>query len=97
MVARMTATTTVNGGTPATKRRTKPAAAEALLPVSEVAELWRCSRQHIYNLISTGQLRSIQAGAARQAKTRIPESALAEFVARRSVKAKTGRKPRVAA
>jgi excisionase family DNA binding protein len=92
----MTATTAANGGTPATKRRTKPAA-EALLPVSEVAELWRCSRQHVYNLISKGQLRTVDTGAARQAKTRIPESALAEFVARRSVKAKTGRKPRVAA
>ncbi|MES2211483.1 MAG: helix-turn-helix domain-containing protein [Chloroflexota bacterium] len=56
------------------------AKAEALLPVSEVAELWRCSKNHIYDLISAGTLRSVNLAGGR-AKTRIPESALAEYVA----------------
>jgi excisionase family DNA binding protein len=59
--------------------------AEVLYPVSELAELWRCSDQHIYNLIARRELRSIQLGMGR-AKTRIPASAAAEFVARRSSK-----------
>lgn len=50
----------------------------ALFPVSEVAELWRCSEQHIYNLIARGRLRTVQIGNGR-AKTRIPASALIEF------------------
>lgn len=60
-------------------------AAEVLYPVSELAELWRCSDQHIYNLIARRELRSIHLGIGR-AKTRIPASAAAEFVARRSTK-----------
>lgn len=52
---------------------------EALLPVREVAALWRCSDQHIYNLIAQGKLRTVTLGAR---KTRIPESALAEYVER---------------
>lgn len=54
-------------------------AAEALLPVSEVAALWRCSPNLIYDLISRGELRSVNLTHGR-AKTRIPESALADFV-----------------
>jgi len=57
----------------------KPKTAEALLPVSEVAELWRCSKNHIYDLISRGELRSVNLTHGR-AKTRIPESALADFI-----------------
>jgi excisionase family DNA binding protein len=57
-----------------------PPRGEALLPVSEVAALWRCSVDHIYDLIAAGELRSIQLTRGR-AKTRIPESALAEFIA----------------
>lgn len=60
-------------------------AAEVLYPVSELAELWRCSDQHLYNLIARKELRSVQIGIGR-AKTRIPASAVAEFVARRSSK-----------
>jgi len=56
------------------------ARAEALLPVSEVAQLWRCSKNHVYDLVASGQLRSTQVARGR-AKTRIPESALAEFIA----------------
>jgi excisionase family DNA binding protein len=64
-----------------------PKKAEALLPVAEVAALWRCTPQHIYNLIARRDLRSVQVGIGR-AKTRIPESAVAEFVARRTSKAR---------
>lgn len=58
-------------------------AAEVLYPVSELAKLWRCSDQHLYNLIARKELHSVQIGIGR-AKTRIPASAVAEFVARRS-------------
>ena len=53
--------------------------AEELIPVAELAEKWRCSKTYIYELISRGQLRSINLGKGR-AKTRIPESAVADFV-----------------
>lgn len=55
--------------------------AEALYPVAAVAALWGVSRQHIYNLIAAGKLRSIQLGSGRP-KTRIPESAIAAYVRR---------------
>jgi excisionase family DNA binding protein len=55
--------------------------AEALYPVAEVAALWRCSDDTIYRLIAAGRLRSMDIGTG-AAKTRIPESALAEFVAK---------------
>jgi excisionase family DNA binding protein len=73
-----------------------PAGLEPLYPVSELAQLWRCSPQHIYTLIAAGELRTFDVGV-KGAKTRIPASAVAEFVARRSIKAKTGRKPRTTA
>lgn len=57
--------------------------AEVLYPVSEVAELWRCSEDHVMRLVSRGLLRSLDIGMG-AAKTRIPESALAEFVAKNS-------------
>lgn len=52
-------------------------AAEQMLSITEVAKLWRCSRGHVYNLIAAGRLRSTDIGDGR-AKTRVPESALAE-------------------
>lgn len=55
--------------------------AEPLLPVTEVASLWRCSVRHVYRIIAAGQLRVVQLGTGR-AKTRVPESALAEYVQR---------------
>lgn len=61
--------------------------AEALLPVSEVARLWRCSPDHVYALISNGELASLNLARGR-AKTRIPESALADYVARNSRRTK---------
>jgi len=54
--------------------------AEALIPVAEVAVMWRCSKNYVYDRISDGSLRSVNLPAGR-AKTRIPESALSEFVA----------------
>lgn len=57
--------------------------AEALLTVAEVATLWRCSKNTIYRLISDGELRSTDIGNGR-AKTRIPETALAEYNNRRT-------------
>lgn len=59
------------------------ATAEQLLPVTEVAELWRCSRDHVYDLIAAGELRIVNLGTGR-AKTRVPESAMAEYVERHS-------------
>lgn len=58
-----------------------PKVAEVLLPVAELAALWRCSPDHIYDLIADGSLRSVQIAKGR-AKTRIPESAAADFIAK---------------
>lgn len=53
--------------------------AETLYPVAEVAKLWRCSREFVYEQIRHGRLRTVNLSVG-QAKTRIPESALADFV-----------------
>lgn len=55
--------------------------AERLLSVREVAELWSCSRDHIYDLIARGALAVVDIGGTR-AKTRIPESSLTDYVRR---------------
>jgi excisionase family DNA binding protein len=62
-------------------------AAEILYPVSEVAERWRCSRDHVYDLIAKGRLRTVPLGTGKRAKTRIPESALAEYIERNQQRA----------
>lgn len=54
---------------------------EELLPVAEVAQRWRCSKNHVYDLIAKGELRAVNLGTGR-AKTRIPASAASEFIAR---------------
>ena len=54
--------------------------AEALYPVTEVAALWRCSVDHVYDLINAGKLRTVNLGRGR-AKTRVPESAMTAYVA----------------
>jgi len=69
--------------TPPSPRPPKYAEAEEMYPVTELAEKWRCSVGHVYHLIARGQLRSIQIGIGR-AKTRIPASAAAEFIAKQS-------------
>lgn len=53
---------------------------ETLHTVAELAAAWRCSKNHIYDLIASGALRSVNLTKSR-AKTRIPESAVADFVA----------------
>lgn len=68
----------------------KKNAAEVLYPVAEVAALWRCSVDHVYDLIARGELRTVPLGIGR-AKTRVPASALEEFVAARSAKPKRRR------
>lgn len=72
-----------------------PKTGEPLLTVAEVAALWRCSPQHIYNLIDAGDLRYLHISDSR-AKVRVPESALAEYVSRR-VRREPGRGRRRAA
>lgn len=47
--------------------------------------MWRCSIDHIYDLIAKREIRTVQLGIGR-AKTRIPASAAAEFIAKRSSK-----------
>lgn len=61
--------------------------AEDLYPVSEVAAKWRCTPQHIYNLIAAGLLVTTSIGRGR-AKTRIAESTLAEFVSKNQSRAR---------
>lgn len=61
---------------------------EALLPVSELAALWRCSKDHIYDLIADGQLTAVNLATGR-AKTRIPESSAAAYIKRNSRKGLT--------
>jgi excisionase family DNA binding protein len=67
-----------------------PKTGEALLPVSEVAQLWRCSRDHIYDLIAAGKLPVVDIGHGRS-KTRIPESALRDYERRNTRRAPRGR------
>lgn len=52
-----------------------------LLPVAEVARLWRCSREHVYGLIAAGDLPAVQIATGR-AKTRVPASAAHEYIRR---------------
>lgn len=59
--------------------------AEVLYPVAELAELWRCTPQHIYNLIAARELEATQVGIGR-AKTRISQAAVAKFLSRRTSK-----------
>lgn len=65
--------------------------AEILYPVAEVAEKWRCSRDHIYDLISAGKLRTVPLGTGKRAKTRVPESALKEYIERNAQRAERRR------
>jgi len=50
--------------------------AEQYYTVREVAERFKVSRQSVYDWISEGRLRAVKIGN----RTRIPESALEEFV-----------------
>lgn len=57
--------------------------AEELHTVAELAKAWRCSPWFIYSEIKEGRLRSVNLGTGR-AKTRIPASAVQEYVDRQS-------------
>jgi excisionase family DNA binding protein len=59
--------------------------AEILYPASAVAELSPCSREHVYEQIRRGRLRTVNL-ATGKAKTRVPESAVKDFVAKRSTR-----------
>lgn len=54
---------------------------DPLLTIPAVAERLSCSRDHVYNLIATEQLRAtnIALRDARKTKLRVATSALAEF------------------
>lgn len=55
-----------------------------VLTASEVADYLRVSRATVYEMVRTGRLRSIQAGAGRQGATWIPIEALKDFLAGRT-------------
>lgn len=52
---------------------------EEMLPVRKVAELWHCSRDHVYELIATKRLRAVNI-AIKGSEMRVPASAIAEYV-----------------
>jgi excisionase family DNA binding protein len=54
-----------------------------LLTVPETAARLRVNRSTVYDLIAAGELRVVDLGHGRS-KTRIPEDALAEFIAART-------------
>jgi excisionase family DNA binding protein len=58
-----------------------------LYTVAELAGMWRVTRQHIYNLIARRELGSTQVSKGR-AKTRIPASEAAAYIARNTTHAK---------
>ncbi|MGJ3507956.1 helix-turn-helix domain-containing protein [Enemella sp. A6] len=54
------------------------ATVEPVLKVADVAQHLNCDRNTVYRLIEAGDLRAIRVG---QKLLRVPESALAEFIA----------------
>jgi len=54
----------------------QPDQAERLNRVEDLAERWHISRAKVYELIKSGELRSLKLGGCR----RVPESAAAEFL-----------------
>lgn len=56
---------------------------EEMLPVRRVAELWHCSRDHVYELIAGGHLRAVNV-AIKGSQMRVPASAIAEYVRKNS-------------
>lgn len=59
-------------------------AAEPMLTVRDLATLWRCSRQHVYDLIADGELSVVLLGPR---GTRIAESAVADYIKRHTDRA----------
>jgi hypothetical protein len=60
--------------------------AERLYSIPQVAELWGCTRQHVYNVLASGELTTtdIARPGAKRSKTRVPASALDDYAARRA-------------
>lgn len=54
---------------------------EPVFDVMEVAEHLRLSRDMVYRMVANGEIRHFRAGARRKI-IRIPESALAEYIAK---------------
>lgn len=57
--------------------------ADVLYPVTEVARMWRCSAEHVYEQIRRGRLRTVNVAHSR-AKTRVPASAIAAYLQSRT-------------
>lgn len=67
-----------------------PHTAARMYSVKALAEEWECSDQHIYNLISRGELESVDIGHGK-AKTRIPIAAVERYIAKHTRRATKGR------
>jgi excisionase family DNA binding protein len=59
--------------------------------VTEVAKLWDCSVQHVYNLIADGRLSVVDIGGGRRPKTRIAAAELDAYIKRNQRRAPRGR------
>lgn len=55
-----------------------------LCSVTEAAEVLRCSRGHVYNLIAAGEFRTLDIGTAKASKTRLFVEDLAAYIERRT-------------
>jgi excisionase family DNA binding protein len=64
----------------------QPTEAVRLLTVIETAALLSCSKDHVYDLISRGEISEVVDIGNGRAKTRIPEPALAAYIAGRTRK-----------
>ena len=59
------------------------------VPVFLLAKLWRCHRQHIINLIDSGELKvpvDLRGKASSKSMIRIPRASVVEFLNRRKVR-----------
>ena len=77
---------TVATTTPSGKAAGRGAALPHLFTVGEVAEMLRISKARIYELIQTGELEAYRPGG----RLRVPDSSVAEYLARCKVSAPAG-------
>jgi len=63
---------------------------DAMLTIPETAERLRCSENHVYRLIASGDLSctDIAQRGSRQPKTRVPETAITAFINARTTNAR---------
>lgn len=66
--------------------RPRPAGPGRLYTVVEVAELWACSDQLVYDRIASGDLAVVDIGRGK-AKIRVPESEVLAFIAKHTRRA----------